>query len=307
MKYISILLIAVIFVSCSGQPEEHLSASGTIEATNVTVTAKIGGQILMLLADEGTTVTKGDTLAALDQSDFQIQLRQALANADVAESQYELTLKGTREEDLLQARANHESARRDLERAEELFRAESITRKQLEDMQTRLVVAEQTYEKLKRGPRSEEIRAARGRRDQAMAQVDAIKKKINDSFVVAPISGIITQRALEEGDQVLPHGALFRISKLEQMHLMIYVAEKELAKVKLNQSALVSIDGYPDKTFAGRVSYISDIAEFTPKNVQTRDDRTKLVFGVKIEIANNEGSLKPGMPADATIKFSSAS
>jgi HlyD family secretion protein len=85
------------------------------------------------------------------------------------------------------------------------------------------------------------------------------------------------------------------------VHLVIYVSEEELAKIKLGQSADVFIDAYPNKPFRGKIIYISDVAEFTPKNVQTKEDRTKLVFGVKIEVPNPDRVLKPGMPADATI------
>jgi len=155
---------------------------------------------------------------------------------------------------------------------------------------------------LKRGSRPEEIDAARARRDQTVAQVKAMKKKIEDSFVVAPINGVITQKAIEEGEVVIPNASLFRISHLDKVHLVIYVSEEELAKVKLGQDAKVYIDGEPKKPFMGKVIYISSIAEFTPKNVQTKEDRTKLVFGVKIEIPNSEQTLKSGMPADAVIE-----
>ena len=105
----------------------------------------------------------------------------------------------------------------------------------------------------------------------------------------------------------MPNGSLFRISRLEKVHLMIYVSEEELAKIKLGQDAEVFIDTYPNKPFPGKVIYISDVAEFTPKNVQTKEDRTKLVFGVKIEVSNPDQALKPGMPADATIGIASSS
>jgi multidrug efflux pump subunit AcrA (membrane-fusion protein) len=107
----------------------------------------------------------------------------------------------------------------------------------------------------------------------------------------------------EEGEVVMPNASLFRISQLDKVRLMIYVSEEELARVKLGQPADVYIDAFPKKPFSGKIIYISSIAEFTPKNVQTKEDRTKLVFGVKIEIPNQEHILKPGMPADAVIKI----
>ncbi len=297
-----LLILAGTIAGCSGDNGREISASGTIETTEVTVGAKVGGQILRLLVDEGSEVAAGDTLAMIDTSDLAIQLAQARANAAAAEAQYKLTVRGAREEDILQAQANLKNAQDDVERMRGLFREHSITQKQLDDAETRFVVAQQTFEKMKRGSRPEEIDMARARRDQAVTQMRAIRKKIDDSFVTAPVQGVVTQKGVEEGEQVLPNAALVRISRLDQVHLMIYVSETELARVKLGQKSNVFIDASPKKPFAGSVTYVSPVAEFTPKNVQTKEDRTKLVFGVKIEVPNPERSLKPGMPADAVVE-----
>ncbi len=293
----------ILLGSCSGSGDDKkLSASGTIEATEVTVSAKVGGEIIRLLVDEGANVHKGDTLAIIDRADLEIQLKEALANAAAADAQHKMMVRGSREEDVLQAEANLKNAEEDLRRAEQLFRERSITEKQLDDTRTRYVVTQQAYEKLKRGFREEEVEAARARRDAAIAQVEAIRKKIADSYVLAPIEGVVTEKSVEEGDVVLPNGTLFRISRLDRVHLTIYVSVVEMAKIKLGQQAKVYIDAFPNQPFLGKVVYISSVAEFTPKNVQTKEDRTKLVFGVKIEISNPEQVLKPGMPADAVLE-----
>jgi HlyD family secretion protein len=305
MKYLLYLPFVLFLIGCSGNNDKEISASGTIETTEVTVSAKVGGQVLKLLVDEGTNVKTGDTLTLLDRSDWEIQLDQAEANVAAAEAQYKLAVQGAREEDITQAEATLKNAEDDLNRTEGLFKDGSITQKQLDDARTRHILAKQNYDKLKRGSRPEEIDAARARRDQAVAQVKAINKKIEDSFVVAPIDGVITQKAVEEGEVVMPNASLFRISRLDKVHLIIYVSEEELARVKIGQDAKVYIDAEPKKPLVGRVIYISSIAEFTPKNVQTKEDRTKLVFGVKIEIPNPEQTLKPGMPADAAIEINS--
>ena len=302
MRNISLLLISLVIISCSRKNDKQISASGTIETTEVTVSAKVGGQITKLLVNEGSSVKPGDTLVFLDRTELDIQLDQAVANTAAADAQYKLTVKGAREEDITQAEATLKNAEDDLNRTEGLLKEGSITQKQLDDARTRHILAKQNYDKLKRGSRPEEIDAARARRDQAVAQVKAIKKKIEDSFVVAPVNGVITQKAVEEGEVVMPNASLFRISRLNKVHLVIYVSEEELARVKLGQEAKVYIDAEPKKPFMGKVIYISSIAEFTPKNVQTKEDRTKLVFGVKIEIPNPEQTLKPGMPADAIIE-----
>lgn len=298
----SIVILLLAYIGCSHTDDHNVSASGTIEATEVTVSAKVGGQLLKLFVDEGSRVSPGDTLALIDQSDLRIQSAQAKANAAAADAQLKLILRGAREEDLSQAQAQFNNAEADLHRMENLFKEGTVTQKQLDDARTRFTVAEQTYEKLKRGARREEIDAARARLDQAVAQVEAIQKKISDAVVTAPLSGIITQKSMEEGEVALPNGALVTISRLDPVHLTIFVSEKEMARVKIGQGAHVIIDGQPDKPLPGRVIYISSIAEFTPRNVQTKEDRTKLVFGVKIEVPNPDHVLKPGMPADAVIQ-----
>lgn len=299
--------IMLALASCSGTNSGEISASGTIETTEVTISAKVGGEITKLLCDEGWSVKKGDTLALIDRADLDIQLRQSLANQDASEAQYALAVKGSREEDIAQAEANMKNALDDLNRTKELIKSNTVAQKQLDDAQTRYVVSQQIYEKLKKGSRTEEIQAAKARRDLAAAQVESIRKKIRDSYITAPMGGIVTQKAVEEGELVPPNASLFRVAELSRVHLMIYVTEIELARVKLGQTARVSVDAYPKRDFPGKVTFISPVAEFTPKNVQTKDDRTKLVFGVKIEIDNPEQILKPGMPADAVVETAPAS
>jgi len=302
MRYFPIFLIIVVLTGCSGNHAGEIRASGTIEAVEVIVGAKVGGQIIKMLADEGSRVKTGDTLALIDRSDLEIQFDQARANAAASEAQYRLTVLGPREEDVVQAEATLRNTEDDLNRSEELFRQTSISQKQLDDARTRYVVAKQNYEKLKRGSRREEIEAAHARNEQAATQLRSVKKKIEDSYVIAPVEGVITQKSAEEGEMAAPNSSLFKISRLSNVHLVIYVSEEELARVKLGQTADVYIDAEPAKPSQGKVIFISPVAEFTPKNIQTKEDRTRLVFGVKIEIPNSEESLKPGMPADAVIR-----
>ena len=301
MKHTLCLYTAMFMIGCSSHDDKEISASGTIEATEITVSAKVGGEIVRLFVDEGSSVRQGDTLAIVDPTDYVLQLKQAEANAAALEAQYKLALHGVREEDLIQAEANLANAQDDLKRMEELWAAKSVTKKQFDDARTRFIVAQQTWEKMKRGSRVEEIEVARARHDQALAQLESIRKKVRDCSVTAPMAGVITQNAVEQGEVVAPNAAVVRISRLDRVNLMIYVSEQELGRVKLGKSAKVRIDTYPDRDFQGKVTYISPIAEFTPKNIQTKEDRTKLVFGVKIEIENPDGSLKPGIPADATV------
>ena len=115
------------------------------------------------------------------------------------------------------------------------------------------------------------------------------------------MNGVVTKRFVEAGELVGNGASLVRLDDLSNMDITIYVSESELPKVVLGQKALVQVDAFRDRTFEGSVVFISPVAEFTPKNIQTNDERTKLVFGVKIKIANPDGTLKAGVPADVTV------
>jgi HlyD family secretion protein len=294
-----------LFDGCLRGDNETIEASGTIEGTDVTVSAEVGGKILEVRVDEGSHVTKGDTLVTVDDIDFQIQLRQQLANRDAADAQYQLAVEGSRREDIAYAEATFKNAEADYLRMKDLLASQTITQKQYDDAFARYVTSQQTYEKALRGSRPAEIRVARARRDQTTAQVDQLRKKVNDCRVLAPTNGTVTLRALEPGELVTAGANLLRITYLEKVKLTLYIGEAQLGKVKLGQLARIHVDSYPNKAYDGKVVYISPVAEFTPKNVQTKEERTKLVFGVKIEADNPDGALKPGMPADAQILLTS--
>ena len=288
-------------LGCSGGNGNVIEASGTIEGTDVDVGMEAAGRVSRVLVDEGSRVKPGDTLLTVDDTEYQIQLRQAMANFESFEAQYKLALEGSRKEDIIQAEAAYKTAQTDYERMKGLLASQTVTQKQYDDAYARSVAAEQTYEKLRRGLRPEEITNARVKRDYAAAQVDLLKKKVHDCVLLSPTGGIVTLRSIEPGELVTVGSNVLRITDLDRVNLMIYVNEEELAKVRLGQDARVSVDGYPGRAFDGKVIYVAPSAEFTPKNVQTKEERTKLVFGVKIEVQNPDGALKPGLPADATL------
>jgi len=300
-KIILFILCAGIFVGCGSHDGETISASGTIEATEITLSAQSGGQVKEVIADEGNMVRLGDTLLIIDDTDWRFQLAQASGGYDRAEAQYRLALKGAREEDVIQAEANYQNAEADLKRMEELYHAKSVSEKQLDDAKTRFTVSQQLWEKMKRGSRQEEIDMARAKRDQAKALLGSLQKKENDCFVTAKTAGSITKRFVEQGELAGFGTALYRLSDLSTMDITIYVTESDLPKLKLNQKAIINVDAFPDKDYQGSVVFISSIAEFTPKNIQTKDERTKLVFSVKVKVPNPDGTLKAGIPADVKL------
>jgi HlyD family secretion protein len=301
-KTLAILFCAFFLLDCSGGDRTSISATGTIEATEITLSAQAGGQVKHIAADEGDIVRIGDTLLIIDNTDWGYQLQQTRGGYEMAEAQFRLALKGAREEDVIQSEANYQNAEDDVKRMEELFRVKSISEKQLDDARTRFTISQQIWEKTKRGSRQEEIDAARARRDQTKAQMASLQKKVNDCVVTSQAAGTITKRFVEQGELASTGMALYRVSDYSTMDITIYVSESNLPKVKLNQKAMVTIDAFQKKEYEGKVTFISSTAEFTPKNIQTKDERTKLVFSVKVKVPNPDGTLKAGIPADVTLR-----
>ncbi|MDH4197289.1 MAG: efflux RND transporter periplasmic adaptor subunit [Candidatus Aminicenantes bacterium] len=311
------LLLVLLTAACGGRgAADRIAASGTIEAREVNVAPKVGGQVEAILVEEGARVKPGDVLVRVEHIGLDIQLRQAQAGVTLAEAQLALLRRGARDEDirqgeeaLKQAEAPLQVAAEDARRFRELAAKGSTTPKQRDDAEARHTVAlaqrdaaREALKKLKSFARPEEITSAEARLAQAQAAADFLRQQIADSVVVSPVAGVVTRRVIEAGEMVTPGATVLTVSELDSVYVMLYITERDLGRLRLGDAAEVRIDAFPDRAFPGRVTYISPQAEFTPKNVQTKEDRVKLVFAVKVEIDNREGALKPGIPADAWIK-----
>lgn len=312
-----ILSLLLMFYNCNNENENYIEESGTIEATEVTLSSQVTGKVIKILKDEGDKISSGDTILIIDQESLLLQLKQAIANRDIAKAQYDLLLKGARKEDikqaeesLKQAEANFILAKNDKDRMESLYQTNSINKRQYEESITRYEIAlaqlnsaKELYNKIKNYARPEEIAQAKANYERAAASVEMIEKNIRDCYVISPINGFIVKKFVEVGENVSIMSSLVKISDLSEVKLSIYISETDLGKVKLGQKAEIRVDSFKDKVFKGTVIYISPEAEFTPKNIQTKEERTKLVFEVKIKIQNPNFELKAGMPADAKILF----
>jgi HlyD family secretion protein len=311
-----IISFVAFFISCSDKNKQGIiEESGTIETTESVISSQVSGKVLQLLMDEGSQVKSGDTLVIIDHETLDLQLKENEASRDIAKSQLDLLVKGSRKEDIIQAEevfnqatANFISARTDLERMEKLIKSNSVTQKQYDDAvskfdvtQAQLKGAQENFTKIKNIARPEEIIQAKANYEKSSALVDAIKKSIRDCYVLSPINGFVVKKFIEIGETVSMMSSIVKVSDLSKVEVRIYVSETELGKVKLGQKAELSIDSFKDKSYEGKVTFISPEAEFTPKNIQTKDERTKLVFAVKVEIPNPNYELKVGLPADVKI------
>lgn len=312
---ISPVVLALILCSCNGNNNNQINASGNIEATNIVVSSQVSGKVIQILKDEGDKVNKGDTIIIIDPETYKLKLDEAVASKEYAQAQFNLLKKGAREEDIKQAEDNLKQAQvtfnlaeTDKKRMESLYQTKSITQKQYDDVlanyeiaSARLNSAKENFQKVKNLARPEELNQADANLNKAMANVNLLQKNLNDCFVTSPADGFITKKFIEIGETAGMMSSLFQVANLSSVELVIYVSETELGKVQLGQTAKISVDTFPDKTFDGKVTYISPEAEFTPKNIQTQEERTKLVYAVKIKVDNPDFELKDGMPADASI------
>lgn len=316
MRSLALSFLACLLLSCSSdRADGPIRATGTLEADEVNVSANVPGQVVVMKAEEGLAVNAGDVLALIDREAPDIQLRHAEAGVALAQAQLALLLSGARAEDiraaeeaLTQAEAALAQAQTDFTRLDRLFATASVTRKQRDDAETRLTVARAQAEtarehlaKMRRLARPEEVQAARARVEQARAQADSLRKTIADCTVTAPVAGTITRAPLEAGETAAAGSIVATIARLERVHVKVYLSEREVPAVGLGWEARVFVDGLPGRPFTGTVTWISPSAEFTPKNVQTEEDRVKLVFAVKVEMDNPDGLLKPGVYADVEI------
>lgn len=327
---IGIVLVgtAVTAVRCRSQAStEEARASGYVEATEVRVAAEVGGRILEVAVKEGDRIEAGALVARLDDTDTSIAVRRAEADRDQAVAQLRLLQAGARAEDVRQARAQVESAqaeiavaeaevqsaRADLARFEALLASNAGSRKQRDDAATRVAVAEarlsaarqreraaaEGLARLKAGARVEEIAAARARVAATEAQIAALAKSRGDATLKSPVSGFVTAKLADAGE-VIPRGApVVVVTDLDHAWANVYVDEPLVPRLKFGQKIMLVTDA--GQRLEGTITFISPKAEFTPRNVQTAEERTKLVYRIKVTADNRDGVLKPGMPVEAEI------
>ena len=308
------ILTTPLLAGCGFQANAP-DGSGTIECIQVQVAPLVGGRLLTFPPREGAVLKQGELIARIDPVDYKLKHNESRSVLAAAQAQLDLMLAGSRDEDILraqdqvtQARAAARAAEADLRRIEQVYRKQSATKKQMDDAQSiadqtaaALAATEQVFAKAMRGNRDEEIRTAQALMEAAQARLAQIEKEIADCLVTAPADGMVTTRVREDGEVVAAGSVLLILSRLDEVWLALYVPESRLGQIKLGQPAWVRIDGSPKK-YEGKVTFVSPEAEFTPRNVQTPEERAKLVYRIKITLPNPDGIFKPGMPADGYLQ-----
>ena len=308
----------------------HLYLSGTIEVTQVDLAFKIPGRLQERNVDEGDKVAAGQIVARLDDVDQKLEVSRAKAQAASAKAFLAKLESGSRAEEGAQARAQLQQAlaaaraaesrlklaQDDVARSRDLRAQEVISQQKFDELQTiyetafnsrreaaaRVQSARANLDLVLAGPRKEEIEQARAQLAAVEQALELARQQLADTVLKSPAGGVVLSKAAEPGAYLNPGTPVVTVGQLDEVWLRGYINETDLGRIRLQQPARVTTDTYADKVYPGKVSFISDQAEFTPKTVQTYEERVKLMYRVKISLDNPRQELKAGMPADAIVE-----
>jgi HlyD family secretion protein len=299
-----------------------LSASGTVEATEARLGFSTAGRITEIEVREGDSVRAGAELARLDASEPLARRAQAQAQADGARALLDELERGSRNEEVAQARAARdaahqrlEDAARDLERVQRLREGGAVSAEALDKAvlahdiaRSQSIQADEQARLVESGPRPERIEAQRAQLAQAQAAVAVIDAALANLTIRAACDGIVTVRHHEPGEIVAAGVPVLTIMNPADRWVRIFVPETRVTAVRLGMPAEIRVDAFPRKAYGGEVTFLASEAEFTPKSVQTKEERVKLVYAVKVAVTGDpEGDLKPGQPADVRLTVSARS
>jgi len=320
-RFATILLaiaLAALPTGCSRNGSARagdLVLSGNIEVTDAQLGFKMPGRVTARLVSEGERVTAGQLIARLDDSEQTQEL--ALRRAELAAVQAVLAEleSGSRPQEIAaveaalhSVEAERDRVRLDFTRQQELFKHDAISSRDLETAQALLKVADaraaEAGERLKlvrEGPRAETINQARARVDQARAAVALSETRLENTKLTSSLAGVVLSHNIEPGEFVAAGTPIVTVADTAHLWVRAYINQTDLGRIQHGQKVAVHTDTFPGKTYDGIVGFIASEAEFTPKTVQTPKERVKLVFRLKVDVANPKDELKSGMPADVII------
>jgi HlyD family secretion protein len=301
VKRAEFLALGLLLASCSQNPRSNNAVSGTIETDEVRVASRYGGRVEKLFAQEGDSLKAGQIIAELDAAE--LPARRDRIAALLAELEA-----GPRKEEIAAAKAEWETqlaqldfARADAKRAEELFaqKTVSVTERdqavmRANSLEKSIAAARSKYDLLLAGTRPEQIA-------QARAQLAELDTQVREMQIAAPGDCVLEVLSVKVGDVLAPNQPIATLLLTNHIWVRVFVPEPWLGQIRLGDSAKVRVDSFPGKDFTGVVEQINRAAEFTPRNVQTVDERIKQVFGVKVRLDNSSNDLRAGMSADVTF------
>lgn len=301
-----------------GNDDAGLVLYGNVDLHQVSLAFNGSGRIKALAANEGDQVKAGQELGALDTKTLELEIAQAKAQLGAAEQVLLRLRNGYRPEEIAQARAKLAAGQADFDNAKaQLARIHSansstegraVSSQDADSGEAKLRVAKANLESaakalalLEAGPRKEEIGEAQARVEASRAQIALLEHNRDEAHLRAPVDAVVRSRLLEPGDMANPQKPVLALALLHPKWVRAYVAEADLGRIKSGMAARVSTDSHPGQSISGRVGYISSVAEFTPKTVQTEELRTSLVYEVRVFVEDARDQLRLGMPA--TVRF----
>lgn len=299
----------------SKQQGDTLTLFGNVDIREIQLSVNASEHIAEIYVEEGDRVKKGQLLASLHTELLEAQLAEAQAKL-LAQQQTLAKLKaGSRKEEIAKARAEAAAAKAEAKMARDSARRlqKLLPKKQAseDDVESALAradaakaraeAAEQSLALVVAGPRIEDIAIADAQLQAAKAQVALARQRLDDARLYAPADGVIRNRILDPGDMVSPQSAILTLALLDPVWVRAYVPETALGKIASGFKADIMSDSFPGKVYTGWVGYISPTAEFTPKNVQTPELRTRLVYSIRVYACNAQNELRLGMPVTVTI------
>jgi HlyD family secretion protein len=293
---------------------QELVLYGNVDLRQVALAFNNNERIAAVLVQEGDRVRRGQVLARLDTSRLQPRVAQAEAQAAAQRQVVARLHNGSRPEEIAQARANVTSAKADAANARRLYErlkplvegsaGRAVSQQDFDNARTaldvavaRLAVNEKALALVVAGPRREEVAEAEARLRGDEAQLALLRQELADAQLVAPMDGVVRTRILEPGEMVSPQKPVFSLAITDPKWVRAYVSEPDLGKVQPGMAAFVVVDSFPDRRFDGWVGFISPMAEFTPKTVQTEELRPSLVYEVRVFVQDPADTLRLGMPA----------
>ncbi len=282
-------LFLLQWTHCTNKSENPIY-TGIIEGKIIQIPALTGGKISHLFAEEGQTISIGDTLALIDTTELALEHRQLKTMLEEIAIQKRICQ--TKEN---QAESDLDYAEQEYERMKALVDGNVTPKQNLDQLNNQLQKAYSAFEIAR-----QQTQSISAKQKQLLVQLELLRKKITDAIVVAPINGFISSRYYESGEAVPPLQPLFELIRNDQMEVKIYISENQLVRVFPGQEVHIRIDGLENE-LSGYISWISPKSEFTPKMILTPDTRTSLVYAVIISVDNIGNTLKHGMPVEIVL------
>ncbi|NPV73639.1 MAG: HlyD family efflux transporter periplasmic adaptor subunit [Pelotomaculum sp.] len=303
------------FSYTGGAKASALQATGTIEATQVELRAKLSGTLQKLSVNSGDQVKKDQVVGQIYRSDLIAQKERDALGVLKARAQLADLVSGAREQEIKEAeiavstaQINYDRAGEDYNRAMALFQEKAISESEMEKAEAALKQSRNQMESAKArlslllaGSRPEQVEAARAELERSIAVLKASEALLEDTKIICPIDGTVLTRNFEEGEYVQAGASVATVANLNDMWIKVYIPTDDLPKIRLGQQVRFTVSGSP-AVYTGIIEEIASRGEFTPKIIQTKKERANIVYAVKIRVNNEGGVLKPGMPADVTME-----